>query len=374
MAKKRRDWLIPLIIVVAVIALLAVFLPIPPQKTIKIGFIGPLTGDAAIVGKNELNAINLALGDLENKISIKIQIIAEDGKCNGQDAATAAQKLVNIDKVKIILGGICSAETLSAAPIAETNKVILFSSFSTSPDITKAGDYIFRNAYSDEIFGIKAAEMVKEKKIAMITENSDYSIGLREVFKREFVKLGGAIVSDEIYAPNEKDFRTYLTKIKASNSEAIFINPATSASGAGMIAKQIKELGINVPLYSNFIIWGKDSLDAAGGALEGATFFDAPILNPNNAGTNDFISRYTLKYGAPYNEFEVGARYDSVLILVGALEKCKENTDCIKNYLYAMKSYNGTIGTYSFDKNGDAVGLIAVIKKIVNGQSVLQSE
>ena len=365
---KTIIWLIVIIVVIAGIWWGVSRRP-TEEEVIKIGFIGPLSGDEAKGGESELNAINLALEDLGWKINNKkVKIIAEDGKCNGKEAATAAQKLINVDKVKVILGGACSAETLGAAPITEANKVILFSAFSSNPQISEAGIYIFRNYPSDTLGGKKGAEMIKEKKVAIITENTDYSMGIREVFKKEFIKRGGKIVADEIYTPGEKDFRTYLIKIKSASPEAIFINPGTSPGTGGMIAKQAKELKFNLPLYGNFLLGTQDALEIGSEALEGAIFFDTPTLDLKNPKAKNFISRYKEKYGEPFNELEVGARYDSVFIIANAIKRCRENTDCIKNYLYAMPEYHGTIGTYRFDENGDPIGLTFIVKKIINGK------
>ena len=116
------------------------------KETIRIGAIGPFTGDAAVYGQSEKNAIELAVQEINLDGGIngkKLEVIYEDGKCNGMDAATAAQKLINVDKVDIILGGVCSGETLAIAPLAEANEVLVFSSFSSSPDVTNAGDFIF---------------------------------------------------------------------------------------------------------------------------------------------------------------------------------------------------------------------------------------
>jgi len=151
-------------------------------EPIKIGYIGPLTGGAAAYGETEKNVIELALKEINDggELIRKLEVIYEDGKCDGKDAATAAQKLINIDKVKIILGGGCSAETLGAAPLAEASKVILFSAFSSNPFIGQSGDYVFRNCPSDSDFGKADADFIASqgiKRAATITENTDYSQG-----------------------------------------------------------------------------------------------------------------------------------------------------------------------------------------------------
>ena len=110
------------------------------KKTIKVGFVAPLTGDAATYGQYGTKAFKMAVEKFNNEDhKIKFDVIYEDGKCDGKEAVSVANKLIGIDGVKYIIGGFCSGETLAMAPIAESNKVIMLSPGSGSPDITKAG-------------------------------------------------------------------------------------------------------------------------------------------------------------------------------------------------------------------------------------------
>ncbi|MBI1934526.1 ABC transporter substrate-binding protein, partial [Candidatus Peregrinibacteria bacterium] len=152
--------------------------------TIKIGFIGPLTGDAAALGKDILNGTQIAVEEVNANGGIngkQVQIITEDGRCSGSDATNAAQKLINIDHVVAIVGGSCSSETLAAAAVAESAKTIVMSPSASSPDITQAGEYIFRvypsDAYKTTAI-VKLFQERKYKKIALITENNDYAVAI----------------------------------------------------------------------------------------------------------------------------------------------------------------------------------------------------
>ena len=167
------------------------------QGSYKIGVMLPLTGDAAAVGLPEQRGVKIAIDEMNAKGGIngrKLEAIYEDSKCNPKDGNAAAQKLVNIDKVKVIIGGTCSGETLGASPITEANKVILISPSATSPDITKSGDFVFRLAPSDAYAGVVASDYafkeLNAKKAAVVSESTDYAQGLRRVFKENFAKLG----------------------------------------------------------------------------------------------------------------------------------------------------------------------------------------
>jgi branched-chain amino acid transport system substrate-binding protein len=341
------------------------------QKTIKIGFIGPMTGDLASYGQSLKNSVEMATNEINNNGGIngkKLEVIYEDADCGGPEALTAAQKLIEINQIKVILGSDCSGSFLSEAPLANEKKVIIFSSFASSPDITIAGDYVFRNMISDIQSGKDAADMIPKKKIAILTENTDYALALEKVFKNRILETGKEIVLREVYNQNEKDYRTQILKIKEKNPEAIFINAQSGVSG-GLAAKQIREYGITVPIYSATIFSGADALETAGSAAEGIVFVDAPGLSKTNSKAVEFLERYNSFYGEPANEYLVGASYDRVYILSQALKKCSENTECIKNYLYST-SYSGTIGNYKFDENGDVVGLSYILKKVVNGKPI----
>lgn len=372
---KTLQIILGVVVLVIIIVLVVVFGGKKPlEGEIKIGFIAPLSGGAAVAGEAMRNAVELALEEINEKgiKKKKLSVIYEDGKCDSKEATTAAQKLINIDKVKIILGGECSSETLGAAPIAEANKVILFSAFSSSPDITEAGDYIFRTIMSDihpDVIGPILPYLGKHKTVAVITENTGYSMGIRKGIKEQLLSYDVDIVADEIFTPGEKDFKTYLIKIKSVNPEALFINTATSGDTPGLIVKQAIESGLTTKLYGNFLLLGSEAIKIAGDLLEGAMAYDAPLLDENNPRAKTFMEKYRARYNEPYSFWAAGAKYDTVYIIADALKECGENADCIKDYLYNMDWYEGTIGKYKFDENGDVIGIKCVVKKIINGKA-----
>ncbi|HLD63847.1 MAG TPA: ABC transporter substrate-binding protein, partial [Candidatus Peribacteraceae bacterium] len=157
--------------------------PTSSTEPIKIGFIGPLTGDAAALGVDILHGIQIAVDDANATGGIdgrQIQIVAEDGRCTGADAASAAQKLINVDKVVAILGGQCSGETLAIAPIAEAAGVPIISAISSNPDVTEAGEFIFRVYPSDALKTVVMAKYFADndwKRVAILTTNADFSVG-----------------------------------------------------------------------------------------------------------------------------------------------------------------------------------------------------
>jgi len=348
------------------------FIASSSNDTIKIGALTALSGDYAAYGLNEKNSIELALFEINANGGIlkkKVEVIYEDSKCNGAEATIATQKLVEVDEVKIILGGSCSSETLAAAPITEKNKVILFSSFSSSPKVTTAGDFVFRNSPSDADSGKGSAQMIYDsgaKTVAILAESTDFAEGVKAVLKESLSQLGVKVVADEIYSSDSKDYRSQLTKIKSAHPDAIFFDAQTGISG-GLAVKQAKELGIDANYFGHFVFSSPDAFANGGEALNGMFFVDAPGLSESNPKSILFMQKYLEKYPKPASDYQAGARYDSVFIIKNAIESCKMvNTECIRDYLYNLPQYSGTIGTYHFDSNGDEIGVGFAVKQIVD--------
>ena len=217
---------------------------------LKIGFIGPLTGDAVSYGEPISNAIRLAADEINASGGVngrEVEVVYTDGKCTSKDAVNAVQKLVNVDGVQFIIGGVCSGETLPILPITEPANVLVISPSASSPDLTGAGELFVRNNPSDESGGAFMANLMFNdygiRRVAVISEETDYAQGLGRVFVNHFSVLGGEVVIEENFIPETSDFRSMLTKIKASGAEALFINPQTEIAG-GTIGRQAQELNL----------------------------------------------------------------------------------------------------------------------------------
>lgn len=345
------------------------------DDTLTIGFIGPLTGDAVSYGEPISNAIRLAADTINQSGGVAgkmIEIVYEDGRCTNEDALNAAQKLVNIDQVQMIVGGICSGEALAMLPITEAAGVVVVSPSASSPDLTGIGQYFFRNSPSDNEGGRKLAEVVVKdhKKVALISEETDYAQGFARVFK-EHVLLGeGEIVADENFTPETADFRSVLTKIKAAEPEAIFVNPQTEIAG-GTIVKQARELGITAPLFGSNVTAGAAAIEIAGEHMEGLVFVNAPGLSPANPKAVAFLAAYRAQYGEPGIEFYTGSAYDAVHILAQAVEMTGSVEGvAVRDHLRTMGNFEGVVGSYRFRPDGDPDGIGFIVKRIEEGQSV----
>ncbi len=343
------------------------------QKTIRIGYIGPLTGDAASYGSDTLNAVRIhvdeinAAGGIDGKM---IELIAEDGRCNGADAASAAQKLVNVDNVIAIIGGQCSSETLAAAPIVEAAKIPMISPVSSSPDVTKAGDFIFRNYPSDAYKGKVLANILKQKgftKIAILSENTDFCQGIRTTIAANLPT--GALVFDEIVDPGTKDYRTLATRLKDLEFDALIINGQSDATNAEM-TKQARELGIVQPFFGTDTADSATLLAQAGEAVEGMTFINTSS-RLGEGGPDSFAAKFRAKFGEPKSNLSYATlAYDALGVLAETIGKIGTDGVKIKDALDVLERYQGEAGTFSFDANGDVVGIGYAVKQFQSGAIV----
>ncbi|HLC32771.1 MAG TPA: ABC transporter substrate-binding protein [Candidatus Nanoarchaeia archaeon] len=343
---------------------------------IKIGFVGALTGDGATYGADDRAGVLLALDDINAQGGINgkpLEVVFEDGKCNGKDASTALQKLLETDNVKIILGGTCSSETLAMAPITESKKVILFTAIASSPKIVDAGDFVFRNVINDNLAGKHLAELValKNKRIAIISENTDYAQGLRGTFTKRAQELGIEIIADEVFEPGSTDFRTQLAKIKETSPDAIFIDPQSDTT-SGILLKQVHELS-SAQLY---LAWfgGSKLVEQAGVAAENLIWNDLPQVSADNTRAQTVLQAHNAKFGTePSFPVWMLLSYDRTRLIAEALKKCGEDTTCTRDFLYSV-NFEGVAGKATFDKNGEVEGfsMQGYVRK--NGQVIKYPE
>lgn len=335
---------------------------------IQLGLIAPLTGDIAAIGKDMLNGTQYAVDAINAAGGINgrtVKLIAEDGKCAGNEAANAAQKLVNVDHVVAIVGGLCSSETLAAAPIVEAGQVPLVSPGSSSPDVTKAGKYVYRNYPSD---ALKTTAMAKYfgqkdwKKVAIISENTDFNQSFRQGLSRALPT--DSVAFDEVVEPGTKDYRTVLGRLKNTEFDVFFPN-GQSDSTIAMMIQQFRQLGFTQPMIAHD---AADSLTIDTVAPEASQGFMLISVPTSGEGT-DFEKEFMAKYGTPKSSIAWAAQsYDAANVLMAAIRSNGTAGADIKSALDSMPSYTGVVGNFHFDSNGDVIGIPYALKEHRNGK------
>lgn len=335
------------------------------KDNINLGVILPLTGNAAIYGKDLKNGIDLAFeqSDLKDNISL----IYEDDAGDTKTGVNAINSLIN-KNVDIVIGGIMSSVASAILPIINSKKILLLSPKATSLSLSKPNDYFFRiwpsDAYDGNIMANFLFDSLKLRKVAVFYVNLDYGVGIKEIFENRFRELGGKIVYSEGYDNDRSDFRTSILKIKESKPDAIFL-PAYFKE-AVLILKQMNEIGCNFVILGTSGFYELDVKNAAA-ALAEKCYFTYPLFSPtsNNKNVIEFVEKFKTKYGETPNAFSAHG-YDSFKTLELAIKYLQNNNKPItsagiKEYFENIKVINGVTGEFHFDINGDVVKDLKVL-------------
>ena len=332
-------------------------------ETYRVGVLASLTGPGESYGTVTSQAIQMAADEI-NMVGgiggVPLELIVEDSKCNAQDAIVGYRKLTQVDGVKIILGTSCSGAMLGITSLAERDQVILFSGVATNPTIRHAGDYIFRTSMSDLKMGIGVGNLLVKDgytTLATINESTDYAEVAKEAVTAQFLRLGGKVVGEERYSNDEIDFRAQIAKLITFDPQAIYVAAQSEFSG-GTVIKQLRELGYKGALYANVVSYGTTALDIAGDAATGLRSVTATITEDNEV-AQSVLTSFRARYGYVTLPWHLSSVYDDVYITAECLSLVKndQDTSAFKDCLYEQV-YTGAIGkNYSFDSDGEVVGV-----------------
>ena len=375
MRKNKNVSLISLVIFIAIVAVsyfiisnsLKVKEEENKKKIVKIGVVMPQTGFLASPGKNVIKGIKLYVDEFNNTHNdLNIELVIEDSKSDPKTGVTALNKLINIDKVKIVIGDLGSPIFLAMAPVAEKNKVILISPGASNPKVREAGDYIFRIYTSDEFDGkVMANYLIKDKQVdkcAVLFFTNDYGVGLKDAFIKEFKNNNGKIQLSESFSDKTLDFKNIIQKLKENNISNIYF--IGSPKQDAYFLKQVKEMGYNCNLFGNLGFEDKEFISIAKGSFE-KVIYSAPYFIATDT-TNIKVVKFVSNFQKKYNEMPdltSALGYDVANILGYVLVKVGFDVNKVKDELYKVKNFNGVTGNTSFDKKGDVIKDI-LIKKI----------
>ena len=335
---------------------------------ITIGYYGDLTGRTSNFGQSTKAGVEMAADEINKAGGIngrQITILSEDDEGRPEKAATVVTKLINQDRVVALLGEVASGNTLAAAPKAQAAKVPMISPSSTNPAVTQVGDYISRVCFIDPFQGAVmakfAANTLKAKKAAIMLDfNSPYSRGLTEFFESSFKKLGGEIIDKQSYTQGDRDYKGQLTAIRAKNPDVIYV-PGYYGE-VGVIAKQAKQLGINVPLLGGDG-WDSTQLwDLGGDSLNGDFISNHYSVDDPSPAIQKFVAAYKARNGnVPDALAALG--YDAMKVLADAITRAGTTEGPqLKDAINATKGFVGVTGTISLDGERNAVKPAVVLK------------
>lgn len=340
--------------------------------TVKVGVIAPLSGPAASFGEDAINTYTMAAESFNSSQSdYKVEIIAEDSKCDGQNATAATQKLVNIDGVKIIIGGVCSSETLAAAKIAVPAGVVVLSPTASSPEISKEKDRVYR-LYNDMAQSATIADYFTKNnmgKIALIYENTDYGVGLAKALKE---KMGDNVVIEQNYNSEEKDFSILAKNIatKKANIQGIVYIPQSDATSINIL-KALEGEGLTSQ-FKGKILTSEAGISAAvlkeGSRIEDLLSTQLPTASKLGSEAESLLEQFKAKHEVKVGDtFIILFREVFDVVTAGITDK-DFGVEKLNEYIKSISQDHprtGLFGSYYFN-GADAIGLNFVVKQVKN--------
>jgi branched-chain amino acid transport system substrate-binding protein len=353
---------------------------------IKIGANLEISGAVATYGASIGDGAKLAIEEINANGGIngrQLELVVVDNKSENAEATSAAIRLAEQEKVVAMLAPATSGNTVATVPIAEKYKVPVVTGSGTAPNVTvnedgSVNEYAFRTCFIDPFQGTVAANFATNelgaKNVAIFADNaSDYAKGLAASFKETIEANGGTVVSEEAYVAKDVDFKATLTNIKSKNPDFIFI-PGYYEE-VGLIVKQARELGIDVPLM------GADGWDSptlvelAGAEALNNTFITNHYSSEDpDTKIQEFVEAFKAKYTDAPNAFHA-LGYDSIYFIADAIERAGDEVtgETIQKQLASTKDLSLVTGTFTVDENHNPVKSATVLE-FVDGKQVFNSK
>ena len=346
------------------------------QDTIKIGLLAPLTGPAAADGLSVQNSVKLAVEKVNAEGGVlgkKIELITYDDRGDAKEAVALARKLIEQDKIVAMVGGSYSLPSRAMAPIFQEEKIPAVYAYAVHPDVTKAGNFNFRNGFLGMVEGKAAAytavKLLKAKKIALLISDNDFGRTLAEGFKmyvEKYAKGAATIISVQAYPFQEKDFKAYLSKIKDENVDAIFSSGYYFQTGP--VVKQAREMGIKAHIIGEE---GADSpkfLEIAGKSAEGFIIVTNLNRDDKRAHVQNFLKTFESRYKIQPDMVGASA-YDAFMIIVDGIKRAKSvKGPEISTAIAGLKDFDGLTGQIKrFTPEGEVVKDVQV-QTVKNGR------
>lgn len=355
--------------------------PKAASDTIKIGFLGALTGDVAMFGKPTLDGMKLAAEELNAAGGVngkKIEIVEADNRGDKQEGAAVTQKLISRDNVVAIVGDPTTGITKVAAPIAQKSQIVLLSAGATGPGVVENGDFIYRDTLLDSVaipacIDFFAGEM-NYKKVAVVTsDNNDYSVGLSQTFRDAAKGKGITIVSDEKVKDGDKDFSAQVTNIKAKKPDVIFFS-GYYTEGA-LFMKEARKQGLKANMFGGDGLFSPKLIELGGDAVNGTMI--ALGFSPEQA--TPTAAKYIESYKKKFNGTEPGLfdaqGYDAVMLLADAMKRANSaDPKVFKTALAATKGFEGVSGTITIRANREPIKTPLALLVVKEGKFSLKAK
>ncbi|WP_298233687.1 ABC transporter substrate-binding protein [uncultured Azohydromonas sp.] len=344
----------------------AVAATVAQAADIKVGVAEALSGGAAQYGAAIRNGFQLAADEINAAGGIngnKIALVIEDEQGKKEEAINVFKKLIFQDQVLMIFGPTLSNSAQAADPIAQGAKTVVFGTSNTADGITSIGDFVFRNSVTEADVLPETLKMAVKKagvkKVAVLYGNDDvFTKSGYDNFKKALSDLKIPVTTTETFAKGDVDFKAQLTKIKATNPDAIVLS-ALLAEGAPIMV-QARQLGLNVPVIGGNGMNSVKVFDLAKDKAEGLWVGSPWSIENQSEANRKFVVAYTGKYKTAPDQFAAQA-YDGLYIAAQAMKKVKLSGNlpadrvALRNALPEVK-WSGVTGDFQFRRATDKAG------------------
>jgi branched-chain amino acid transport system substrate-binding protein len=330
----------------------------PARAEIKIGFQAPLTGFAATDGKSASIAANMAIDEVNaagGVLGQKLRLITYDDQAKSEQAILTANRLVGEDGVKLVINGSYSASGRAAAPVFQKAGVVTISVYGVHPDITRAGNDIFRLVHLGPPQGRVAASFIAKKlglkRISAVTMDNDYGQATMDGFLGAAAKDGLTVVNKYSYALSERQFGTIVASVKRDNPDGIYITGYFFT--AGPLVSQLRAAGVKVPIVGSQAFDSQKFIEIAGAAAEGVYIVDTLDRDRNDPALRHFFTEFTKRAGYP-PESVAAETYSATRLLADAIKRAgSAEPDKVRAALAATRNFptlEGTLARFTKDR------------------------
>jgi branched-chain amino acid transport system substrate-binding protein len=344
----------------------------PAAGPIKVAILAPLSGPVPTFGVSTRDGALMAIEEWNARGGVlgrQIQAIVEDSQCTPGPAVNAANKVIDSDGARYIVGEVCSSASIPISEIAEEKGVVQISPTSTNPNVTlKTGGtkrFVFRACFIDPFQGLVMAKFARgqghDTAFILFDQGNDYVRGLAEAFEENFVAAGGTIVGKEAYTGQDTDFSASLTKVQESNADLIFLPDYYNI--VNLVSAQAKERGITAAMMGGD---GWDSSDLDLVAAEGGFYSNHYSPDDTRPIVQDWVKKYQAKHGVVPDALATLA-YDAANLLLAAIEKAGvDDPGQVADALAAI-DYEAVSGRITFDAQHNPIKSAAVLQ-VTNGE------
>jgi branched-chain amino acid transport system substrate-binding protein len=348
-----------------VLLVLVMAVPAFAAAPIKIGALFSITGPPSFLGEPERNTAQMVVDEINKAGGVKghkLELVVYDTQGDATKAVQAATRLIKEDKVAAIIGPSTTGETMAVIPIVEKAHIPLISCAAGVKITEPVKKWVFKTAQNDALAVGRIYEHLKKNhisKVAILTVSDGFGASGREQLVGQAKHYGIQIITNETYGPKDTDMTAQVTKIRGSQAQALICwgtNP-----GPAVVARNVKQLGLAIPLYMSHGVSSKKFIELAGEAAEGITLPSGRVLvagllqnsDPQKKALLTFVKAYQKRYKTQGDHFG-GHAWDAVMLLKGAIERGGETAATIREQLEATQAFSGIGGIFNFSAHDHA--------------------